>query len=141
MTDGVVIVPRNFKLLEELDTSEKGSIADGGVSYSLVDPLDSTLSNWTSSVVGPPGTTLSGRVIRISLYCGQTYPREPPLVRFVSRVNLAGVDSTTGEVSCRKVQEWWNPTSTLYELLIKIRVDIASPSNRENAQPPDGDMF
>merc|ERR1711934_943541 len=141
MSTGSVVIPRNFKLLEELETSEKGSIGDGQVSYSLVDPQDPTLTNWTATVTGPPGTTLDGRVTTIQLYCGQSYPREPPLVRFVSKVNITGVDEQTGEVSFRKVQAWWNPTSTIFELLTKMRVDMASPANRDNEQPPDNAVF
>ena len=44
-TGETVITPRNFKLLEELEHSEKG-LGDMSISYGLVDASDIFLSEW-----------------------------------------------------------------------------------------------
>lgn len=49
-------VPRNFKLLEELEHSEKGH-TDMNVSFGLSDPEDIFLTNWNCTVLGPPGVS------------------------------------------------------------------------------------
>mmetsp|Transcript_33163 Transcript_33163/g.104344 ORF Transcript_33163/g.104344 Transcript_33163/m.104344 type:complete len:87 (+) Transcript_33163:93-353(+) len=48
----VVIVPRNFVLLDELDKSEK-AVGDMTCSYGLVQPDDIWLNHWNGSILGP----------------------------------------------------------------------------------------
>lgn len=94
-----------------------------------------------ATIIGPPGTAFEGRIYSLNMYCGQNYPREPPLIRFVTQLNVAGVNQGNGEVQRKKVEAWWNPTSTIYELLTKIRADMASPANRKNPQPEEGSEY
>lgn len=67
-----VVVPRNFKLLEELEKSEKGH-GDMSISFGLVDSGDTFLTDWNGGILGPAGVSRAGRVNRHALL---------PLVQF-----------------------------------------------------------
>ena len=53
-----VIVPRNFKLLEELEKSEKGH-GDMSISFGLVDSGDTFLTEWNGGILGPAAVSFS----------------------------------------------------------------------------------
>jgi ubiquitin-protein ligase len=138
---GEIVVPRNFKLLEELDQAEKAS-GDISCSLGLVHSDDIFLTDWNASIIGPPGSTHDQRFYELRLTAGPKYPTEAPQVRFLSRVNMSCVNQTTGEVTTelRELGQW-NQNMTLENILVGIKNSMNSPANRRVPQPPDGTSF
>ena len=140
-SDEDVIIPRNFKLLEELEHVEKGH-GDMNVSYGLADQDDIFLTEWNGSILGPPGTVHEGRLYELNIVCSENYPNEPPSVRFVSRVNLPCVNQSNGYVdSGLSVFRRWNRHGSIEQVLLAIRSELTKPENRGLSQPHEGATF
>ncbi|KAJ2784723.1 hypothetical protein H4R18_000938 [Coemansia javaensis] len=130
-------VPRNFRLLKELEDGEKG-VGDGHCSYGLEKPDETLMYNWTGTIFGPPGTPFDGRIYQLHLYCGDEYPNRPPQVRFITRINLPGVDQQTGEVNLAEIERLddWKPSNNIHSVLQALFIKMTRRESRLQ-QPPE----
>ncbi|KAG6536392.1 hypothetical protein ZIOFF_001446 [Zingiber officinale] len=137
-----LVVPRNFRLLEELERGEKG-IGDGTVSYGMDDGDDIYMRSWTGTIIGPHNTVHEGRIYQLKLFCDKDYPEKPPSVRFHSRVNMTCVNHDTGVVDPRKfsVLGNWQRDYTMEHILTQLKKEMATSHNRKLVQPPEGTRF
>ncbi|KAL6566330.1 Ubiquitin-conjugating enzyme E2 variant 1A [Orobanche gracilis] len=134
-----VVVPRNFRLLEELERGEKG-IGDGTVSYGMDDADDVYMQSWTGTIIGPPNTVHEGRIYQLKLFCGNDYPDRPPSVKFQTRINMGCVSPETGMVEPGLVPMLanWQSEYTMEDILVQLKKEMMSPQNRRAAQAPEG---
>ncbi|KAL1918284.1 uncharacterized protein VTP21DRAFT_2944 [Calcarisporiella thermophila] len=135
-------VPRNFRLLEELEKGEKG-LGDRTCSYGLADGDDIMMTNWNGTILGPSHTVHENRIYSLRLHCDENYPDSPPQVFFVSRINLPCVNQQTGRVEPSRLGclNSWRRSYSMETVLTELRREMANPHNRKLPQPPEGSTF
>ncbi|CCG23023.1 Mms2 protein [Candida orthopsilosis Co 90-125] len=134
-------IPRNFKLLEELEKGEKGLGAES-ISYGLTNQDDITMTYWNGTIIGPPHSNHENRIYSLKIVCDENYPDKPPKVQFISKINLPCVDSSGNVV----VSEFdtlknWKRSYTMETVLLELRKSMASPNNKKLPQPEEGSTY
>ena len=89
-------------------------------------------------------TVHENRIYSLKIYCGETYPDQPPVVQFLSRVNLPFVSSTDGKVDHTKlpVLTNWSRNSSIETVLVEIRrcvAPVSARAARRDPHAPQGD--
>jgi ubiquitin-conjugating enzyme E2 variant len=157
-----VVVPRSFKLLNELEKGEKATATSPGerniyCSYGLKNQDDVDMTDWNGTIMGPPYGRHENRIYSVEMQCGPDYPRAPPKVQFVNQINLPGVDSTNGMVDPNAIDLLRTWTATYDESLRTGRADIIEKKlcmeavldglrrlmdrNKTLPQPPEGAVY
>ncbi|EPY43878.1 ubiquitin-conjugating enzyme E2 variant [Angomonas deanei] len=138
----MVEVPRNFRLLSELEAGEKGTGANQNVSVGLRDTDDIFMHYWNGTIVGPPGTNFEYRILSLEIFCDEHYPKVPPHIRFLSKVNLPCVDAN-GTVNPTKffLFKNWDRQNTMETCLSELRKEMQNPANRKLPQPEEGSVY
>lgn len=135
-----MLVPRTFRLYEELEKGEKG-IGDQSISYGLEDGNDQTFTKWNGTIIGPPNTNFDNRIYFLQIECGPQYPQVAPKVKFTSKINLPCVNQNNGLIETSKFPLFaqWKNEYTMEKILIALKNEMTT--NKKLSQPADGSQF
>jgi len=83
------------------------------------------------------------RIYSVKIHCDDNYPDKPPVLQFLSKVNLPCVDGRTGKVDPSKLPclANWKREYTMETVLIELRRYMALPQHKKLPQPPEGTNF
>eukprot|EP00756_Hemistasia_phaeocysticola_P006862 Hpha_TRINITY_DN14026_c0_g1::TRINITY_DN14026_c0_g1_i1::g.44471::m.44471/K10704/UBE2V; ubiquitin-conjugating enzyme E2 variant len=134
-----VQVPRNFKLIDDLEKAEKDP--PPGISLGLDSYDDIYLQKWNATIMGPPGSPFEGRVMFLAIEATMRYPQEGPKVKFQSKVNIPGTVDASGRVDLNQIMQWKperNNKLSLFDALVACRQAMEKCKMK---QPADGTTY
>lgn len=120
-------IKREFK---EVMRSEE--IAQCAIKIELVN------DNWTEfrgEIVGPPDTPYEGGTFVLEIKVPETYPFNPPKIRFVTRIWHPNISSVTGAICLDILNDNWAAAMTLRTVLLSLQalLDAAEPDDPQDA--------
>lgn len=107
----VVIVPRTFVLLDELEKSEKGQYSPF-CSVGIKNLDDMQLRYWNGFIIPSEDSIVRGQDIRFDILCDMDYPDKPPTFKLVSSRNVLSIrrDDSTKD---HKLKSYFTSNGTL----------------------------
>eukprot|EP00092_Neocalanus_flemingeri_P034958 GFUD01038038.1.p1 GENE.GFUD01038038.1~~GFUD01038038.1.p1 ORF type:complete len:200 (-),score=44.83 GFUD01038038.1:1116-1715(-) len=99
-------------------------IAESGVQLELV---ADDLTELAGTVAGPPDTPYAGGKYKLEIKIPDTYPFNPPKVRFITKIWHPNVSSVTGAICLDILKDQWAAAMTLRTVLLSIQALLAAP--------------
>merc|ERR1719391_1545425 len=103
-------------------------IAESGVQLELV---NDDLSELAGMVAGPPDTPYAGGKYKLEIKIPDTYPFNPPKVRFITKIWHPNISSVTGAICLDILKDQWAAAMTLRTVLLSLQALLAA------AEPDD----
>mmetsp|Transcript_20777 Transcript_20777/g.40786 ORF Transcript_20777/g.40786 Transcript_20777/m.40786 type:complete len:196 (+) Transcript_20777:250-837(+) len=106
-----------------------------GVSVRLVQDGDYT--HLTGKIKGPSGTCYDGGIFAVDIEIPQSYPFEPPKMRFITKIWHPNVSSQTGAICLDILKDQWSPALTIKTALVSLQALLSAP---EPTDPQDAQV-
>eukprot|EP00794_Sanderia_malayensis_P007352 gene7352-8171_t len=122
----VARIQREFKEVIGSDEARRNNIK--------VELVNGSYSRLRGEISGPPDTPYEGGRFVVDIEIPETYPFNPPKVKFLTRVWHPNISSVTGAICLDILKDQWAAAMTLRTVLISIQALLASP---EPSDPQD----
>ncbi|KAA8594845.1 hypothetical protein FQN60_011980, partial [Etheostoma spectabile] len=116
-------IKREFKEVLKSEETSKNQIK--------VDLVDENFTELRGEIAGPPDTPYEGGRYQLEIKIPETYPFNPPKVRFISKIWHPNISSVTGAICLDILKDQWAAAMTLRTVLLSLQALLAA------AEPDD----
>jgi len=92
-----------------------------------VDLVNDQFNQLTGQIIGPPGTPYEGGLYKLSIEIPDTYPFNPPKVKFCTKIWHPNISSVTGAICLDILKDNWAAALTLRTVLLSLQALLSSP--------------
>ncbi|KAK6626862.1 Ubiquitin-conjugating enzyme E2 4 [Polyplax serrata] len=120
-------IKREFK---EVSTSEE--VARCSIKIDLV---KDNFSELQGTIAGPPDTPYEGGTFHVEIKVPETYPFNPPKVKFITKIWHPNISSATGAICLDILKDQWAAAMTLRTVLLSLQalLSAAEPDDPQDA--------
>jgi len=111
-------IQREFQEAFKTDEVQRSLIAIELVNNSLLD--------LRGRIAGPPDTPYDGGVFHLEIKVPETYPFNPPKVRFVTKIWHPNISSVTGAICLDILKDQWAAAMTIRTVLLSLQALLAA---------------
>uniref|UniRef100_A0AAQ5XX29 UBC core domain-containing protein n=1 Tax=Amphiprion ocellaris TaxID=80972 RepID=A0AAQ5XX29_AMPOC len=116
-------IKREFKEVLKSEETSKNQIK--------VDLVDENFTELKGEIAGPPDTPYEGGRYQLEIKIPETYPFNPPKVRFITKIWHPNISSVTGAICLDILKDQWAAAMTLRTVLLSLQALLAA------AEPDD----
>ncbi|KAF9129092.1 hypothetical protein BGX30_014075 [Mortierella sp. GBA39] len=88
---------------------------------------DGNIMHMKGRFPGPPGTPYEGGMFQVDILLSDTYPFQPPKVKFDTKVYHPNVSSQTGVICLDILKQAWSPVLTISSTLLSVQSLLCTP--------------